>query len=127
MRNPVTVVFIVVCVAAFATAMGASGTATWLGVESPSIGAAEDVDESEENLGQYKASRNKDDVNFIGSVFSAFDTFLGAFVIIKNLQTYLVNAGLPGWAAVFLASPVVWSLGTFAIYFISGRQEVTPR
>jgi len=127
MMNPVKVVFLIVCVTAFAGAMSASGTADWLGAPDPGVGAAEDVDQSEDDLSQYKASREKDSVNFVGSVLSSFSTFISAFALIGNLQAYLVNAGLPRWVATFAASPVVWSLGAFGIYFISGRQEVTPR
>lgn len=126
MRHPATILLFIVCVSAVVGAMGASGTADWLGVN-PDTGVEEDLNESESELRDYSASREGSDTSFIGATISGVDEAVSSFVLIFALADLLVNMGLPPWAATFIASPLVWSFGLFMIYMISGRGQVRPR
>jgi len=126
MRHPTTILLFIVCTGAVSGALAASGTAEWLGY-SPNPGVSEDINDSEEELADYSASRDDGDTDFIGATISAVDEVLSAFVVIFALSDLLVNLGLPGWAAAMLASPLAWSFGLFIVYMISGRAEVRPR
>lgn len=126
MRHPATVLLFLVCVSAVVVAMGASGTAGWLGVQ-PETGIQDDVGQSESELRDYGASRQGGDTSFIGATISGADEVMSSFVVIFALADMLVNMGLPAWGAAFLASPLVWSFGLFFIYMFSGRAEVRPR
>jgi len=127
MRHPATVLLFIVCVASAAGALAASGASMWMDV-SPSSGVQDDVDEHEETLSEdYTAGRQEGETSFVGATISGVDKVVGSFVLIFVLQDLLMNNGLPGWAATFLASPLAWSFGLFMIYMISGRQNVRPR
>ncbi|MBP1987246.1 hypothetical protein [Halolamina salifodinae] len=127
MRHPTTVLLFIVCVAAVAGAMAASGTAGWLGVDDPSVGVEDQVNQSEGELHDYSASRQGGDTSFIGATISGTDEVISSFVVIFALSDMMVNAGLPVWSAVMLSSPLAWCFGLFIIYMFSGRSEVRPR
>lgn len=93
----------------------------------PDPGVDGDVDEAEDDLRSYSASREQGETNFIGAVFAATGAFLRSAGVILRLRDVIANLGLPLWAATFAASPAVWALGLLMIYMISGRAEVRPR
>ncbi|GAA0293938.1 hypothetical protein [Halarchaeum salinum] len=126
MRHPATVLLFIVCVAAVATALGASGTAGWLGMQ-PNTGVQDQVDQSESQFHDYSASRQGGETSFIGATISGTDKVFSSFVVIFTLADLLVNMGIPAWAAAMVASPLAWSFGLFVIYMISGRSGVRPR
>jgi hypothetical protein len=126
MRHPVTVLFGIVCIVAASAAIAASGAGAWYGFDAdPGVG--DEVEQSEDDLRTYSATREQGEVNFIGGVFAATGAFLDSAALVVRLRDVLANLGVPLWAATFAASPVVWSLGLLAIYMISGRSEVRPR
>lgn len=125
-RHPTTVLLFIVCVAAVATAMIASGTAGWLGMQ-PDTGVQDDVEESKSELKDYSASRGSSETSFIGATISGTDEVISSFVLIFALADMLINMGLPPWGAVMLASPLTWCFGLFVIYMFTGRSEVRPR
>ncbi|ADQ68441.1 hypothetical protein GL213_14390 [Halogeometricum borinquense] len=126
MRHPATILLFIVCVAGVGGAMTASGTADWLGMQ-PDTGVQDDVAQSKGDLKDYSASRGSSDTSFIGATISGTDEVVSSFVLIYALADMLVNAGLPSWGAVMIASPLTWSMGLFVIYMFTGRSGVRPR
>lgn len=126
MRHPATILLFLVCVAAVATAMGASGTAAWLGAQ-PETGIQDNVNHSGSSLHDYKASRQEGSTSFIGATVAGTTKTFSSFMVIFSLAELLINAGLPPWGAALLTSPLIWAFGLFAIYMITGRSDVRPR
>lgn len=110
-----------VCLAAAASVMVASGLAAEIG-QQPQTGIQEDVDSSNESFKEYSASRSEGATSFIGAVISGVDKTISAFKLIFALPSLLVNLGLPTWLATFISAPIYFSFGMFILYLITGRR-----
>lgn len=123
MRRPPEIMLFIILVVSMAGAMNASGLSQDFGVQ-PETGIEDEVNDTQEVLQDrdYEANREKGEVNFIGSVFASVDKVVGAFVLVYELKAMMINVGLPGWLATFLASPIFLILGIFMLYMISGRR-----
>lgn len=112
-----------IIVAATASAMSASGLAGQMNI-TPATGLQDDVNRTQEQLQdrEYSANREPGEVNFIGSVFAGLDKVKNSFIMIYELYELFRNIGLPGWAAIFLSSPIFFIMGVFIIYMITGRR-----
>lgn len=113
-------IFMVTMVAA-ATAIGASGLGAWTGLN-PQTGAADDVNQSKQELHNYSATRQEGEVNFIGSIFSSAGKVMSSFGMIFTFGSVLQNLGLPPWAVEFVVAPLTFLFGLFFIYLLSGRR-----
>ena len=113
-----------VCIAAAAATFTASGLSGYSGLQ-PQTGIQDDVEESQKEFRSYSATRQEGEVNFIGSVFSSAGKVMDGFRLLFQLPELAMNSGLPGWAAEFLAAPVVFLFGLFFVYLLSGRRTTS--
>lgn len=118
------VLVIMVCIAAAATAMAASGLTSDIGL-SPNTGIQENVNHSQQEYKKYSASRTQGDTSFIGSVIGGVDKAISTFKLVFALYPMLTNIGIPAWLAAFISAPVYFSFGLFILYMITGRRTST--
>lgn len=124
MAQVTKLVVFMVCVAAAATVMQASGLTAELG-QQPNPGVQDNVNDSQEDLKQYSASREQGETSFIGSVISGVDKAIDSFKLVFALYPMLKNLGMPSWLAAFISAPVYFSFGLFVLYLITGRRTTT--
>lgn len=121
MTKVTNLMLFMVCLAAAAGAMGASGLTDEVGA-APDPGISEEVNQSEEEFKTYTASRDEGATSFIGAVISGVDKTIDGFKLIFALYPMLVNLGLPEWVAAFISAPLYFLFGLFILYLLTGRQ-----
>lgn len=110
-----------VCLAAAASVMLASGLAAEIG-QQPQPGIEDDVEQTEGDFKEYSASREEGSVTFVGAIVSGIDKAISALKLVFALYPMLVNMGFPAWLATFLAAPVYVVFGLFTLHLLTGRR-----
>lgn len=115
------VLFFMVCLAAAASVMTASGFNDAVGIGAgPDVGA--DVQGDVEDLSKDELHRSGEEFSFIDGILSGFGTMRRAIEILFALPLVLHSVGVPLWAATFASAPVYLTGAWILIYMVSGRR-----
>lgn len=124
MAQATKIMIAMVCVAAAAAVMQASGLNHETGLN-PDPGIEQDVNQSESELRDYSASRNSGETSFVSGVVSGVGETMSVYKIMFALPTMLQNLGLPAWLAAFFSAPAYFMFGLYTIYLITGRRTTS--
>lgn len=120
-RASVTVVIFLVCLNASAGAIAASGVGESLGIDY-SVGANEDLDETEESAEGLSPDTSGDgDFSLISAALDVFGVAQSVFSLATAGPQMLANIGVPAWLTGVLFAPMYLLVFADLAYIVSGR------